>query len=248
MTAEPAEVRSQDILTDLVLANRILAAQEIFDGWGHVSVRDPEDSTHFIMSAARAPALVRRRDLAPIRVRDGEPTTGARSYIERHIHAAIYRARQDVAAVVHCHTEALLPFGATGTSLRPLAHTDAFLIHGCPIWEIRDATDRDTMLVDTYDVGDSLAASLNAAPVVLMRGHGATIVGRSIKEVVYRAIYTRHAAVADLTSRPLGPIRYLARREAQTAADSIGRTLDRTWDLWSAGHALTPSLNGDTDD
>ncbi len=248
MTAGPDEVMSSDILTDLVLANRILAAEEIFDGWGHVSALDPEDAGNFIMSAARAPALVRRCDLAPIRVRDGEPTTALRSYTERHIHAAIYRSRPDVTAVVHCHTDALLPFGATGTSLRPLAHTDAFLIDGCPIWEIRDATDRDTMLVDTHDLGDSLAVALDAAPVVLMRGHGATIVGRSIREVVYRAIYTRHAAVADLTSRALGPITYLGRREAVAAADLIGRTLDRTWDLWSAEHAPTTSLNGDTDD
>jgi len=242
VTATPDEARSRDnVLTDLVLANRILAAQKIFDGWGHVSMRDPEDPTLFTMSAARAPALVRRRDLVSIRVRDGEPTTGARSYIERHIHAGIYRARSDVTAVVHCHTEALLPFGVTGTLLRPLAHTDAFLIYGCPIWEIRDATTRDTMLVDTPDLGDSLAASLVAAPVVLMRGHGATIVGCSIQEVVYRAIYTRHAAVADLTSRTLGPIQYLDHNEAQAAADSIGKTLDRTWNLWSAEHAPTPS-------
>lgn len=249
MTVLRDDAESRDaVLDDLVAANRILAGLEILDGWGHVSARDPDESTHFLISAARAPALVRRCDLTSVRVQDGEPTTGARSYIERHIHAGIYRTRPDVTAVVHCHTDALLPFGATGTPLRPLAHTDAFLIDGCPIWDIREATERDTMLVDTTDLGDRLATSLGTAPVILMRGHGATIVGRSIHEAVYRAVYTRHAAVVDLAGRALGPVHYLSFREAHAAAQSVGKTLDRTWDLWRAQHVPTTCSPGDSDD
>ncbi|MTD53729.1 class II aldolase/adducin family protein [Amycolatopsis pithecellobii] len=227
------------VLKNLVIANRVLAAYEVVDGWGHVSARDPDDADSFIMSAVRAPALVRERDLVAIRVGDGEPPAQIKASVERHIHAGIYRSRKDVTAVVHCHAEALIPFGVAGVPLRPLAHTDAFLIDGCPIWEIRAATYRDTMLVDTAELGDSLAATLAQAPIALMRGHGATIVGASIHEAVYRAIYARHAALVDLAGRSLGTVRYLSTDEARSAADSTVKTFDRTWELWSTQHGAT---------
>ena len=50
-------------IEDLVDANRILAAQGILPGYGHVSVRHPEDPTRYFLSRSLAPELVTADDI-----------------------------------------------------------------------------------------------------------------------------------------------------------------------------------------
>ena len=73
----------------------------------------------------------RRRD----GVRPGRPAD--RLFSERFIHAEIYRARPDVNAVVHSHAPSVLPFGVTGTPLKPVSHMAGFLVRAVPVFEIR---------------------------------------------------------------------------------------------------------------
>lgn len=222
-------------LEALITANHVLAHHGVFDAWGHVSIRSPLDRDRFLMTISRAPAIVREEDVVELSVSSGEVLGDETSYVERHIHAGIYRRRADVAAVVHTHASALIPFGVVGTPLRAMAHTDAFLIDGCPIFEIRDETEEHTMLVDSPELGDALARGLGDSGIVLMRGHGATVVGSSLPEAIYRAIYAQHAAQLEVATRTLGqPPRYLDELEARAAAHAIAPTLHRPWGLWSA--------------
>ncbi|HLU54887.1 MAG TPA: class II aldolase/adducin family protein [Pseudonocardia sp.] len=220
--------------TELVLANHILARHGVVDGWGHVSVRKPGAPDRFILARSLAPALVTEDDLLELDVATGETVDGGRSYLERHIHSGIYRARPDVTAVVHSHAPDLIPFGVTDTELLPLLHVSAFLGQGAPRFEIRDAAGPATgMLVDTPALGDALGAALGDAPIVLMRGHGVSVVGSSVREAVYRAVYARQNARAQLQTLALGgtPV-YLNRDEARLASANVDRSVDRVWDLW----------------
>ncbi len=56
MHASPCSV--SEIVADLVIANRVLARRGVLDAWGHVSVRHPERKDRFLLSRARAPALI----------------------------------------------------------------------------------------------------------------------------------------------------------------------------------------------
>src|SRR5665213_251701 len=87
----------ESALADLVAANRILGHEGILDAFGHVTIRHPEDPTHFFMSRARAPELIERSDILEFTL-DGTPIDpdGPAAYIERFIHGAIYEARRDV--------------------------------------------------------------------------------------------------------------------------------------------------------
>jgi len=138
-----------------------------------------------------APALVTSGDILEFRQewranRRARPRRVSRAF---H-HAAIYRARPDVMAIVHSHSPAVIPFGVTGTILRPIYHMSAFLGAGAPVFEIRDAAGTTNMLIIDNKLGDALAKSLGDRAVVLMRGHGSVAVGDSIQQVVHRAIYT----------------------------------------------------------
>ncbi len=159
---------------------------------------------------------------------------GRASYLERFIHGEIYRARPDVVAVVHSHSPSVIPFAATGVPLRPLYHMSAFLWPGVPVFDIRAASGEMTdMLVRTPALGRALAQALGSRPVVLMRGHGNVVVGGSLPEVVFRAVYTEVNARLQAQAMALSAnVVYLDPEEAKKVEASVGPTIGRPWELW----------------
>jgi HCOMODA/2-hydroxy-3-carboxy-muconic semialdehyde decarboxylase len=222
------------LIDDLVSANHILFKEGVVDGFGHVSVRQERDPERFLLSKSIAPATVTARDVMEFGM-DGEPLSprGRKPYLERTIHSEIYRARPDVQAIVHSHSPALIPFGITGTSLRPVFHMSGFLGSATPIFEIREAGGPATdMLIRDRKLGAALARSLGAAPFVLMRGHGSVAVGATLKQVVYRAIYAEVNARLQSEALRLGTITFLNEQEAANASRTNDSVIDRPWGLW----------------
>jgi ribulose-5-phosphate 4-epimerase/fuculose-1-phosphate aldolase len=223
------------LISDLVYANRILYDQGVVDGFGHVSVRSDKDPSRFLLARSMAPGLVTASDILEFDM-NGAPidARGRAVYLERFIHAAIYRARPDVKAIVHSHSPALIPFGVTGTILRPIYHLSGFLGAGAPIFEIRETAGMTDLLIRDSKLGDALAKKLGDQAVVLMRGHGSVAVGNSIPQVVYRAIYTEVNARLQAEAARLGAINFLTPEEAAKAAAANDPLISRPWELWKA--------------
>jgi len=222
------------LIDKLVLANRILYRQGVVDGFGHVSVRHDRSADHFLLARNMAPGLVRREDIVTFDL-DGAAldAAGRRVYLERFIHGEIYRARPDVQSVVHSHSPNVIPFGVTGTSLQPVFHMSGFLAEGSALFEIRDVAGDTDMLISNASLGVALAAALGARSTVLMRGHGSTVVGASLEQAVYRAIYAEVNARLQTQAKQLGDVTYLNANEASKAAATNDTQLPRVWDLWT---------------
>jgi HCOMODA/2-hydroxy-3-carboxy-muconic semialdehyde decarboxylase len=127
---------------------------------------------------------------------------------ERYIHCQVYKARSDVQSVIHTHDLAVIPFGLAGIPLRPVVAQAGFLPPETPLFEIRDANaseEKRGMLVLNAHLGDALAKKLGGNPVVLMRGHGETVVGRSVREATVRTLYTHIDAQAQSAALALNP-------------------------------------------
>ncbi len=233
-SAAPSPASRGSRLEDLVTANHILVDQGVVDGYGHVSVRDPDDPKRYLMSRSVAPELVTSADVLEHDLDGNAPAApGASLYLERFIHGEIYRARPDVNAVVHCHSPSLIPFGVTGVPLRPLYHMSAFLGAGVPVFDIRAAAGETDMLVRNPELGRALARALGARNVALMRGHGAVVVGPDLPHAVFRSVYTEVNARLQAQAMALGrPVRYLDAEEARRAEASLEPTLRRPWELW----------------
>jgi len=180
-----------------------------------------------------APALVRHEDIVTF---DLEGTAldadGRRVYLERFIHAEIYRARPDVNAIVHSHSPSVIPFGVTGQALRPVFHMSGFLGEGSALFEIRDVAGDTDMLISNNALGVALANSLGSRSLVLMRGHGSTTVGASLEQAVYRALYAEVNARLQIQAKSLGEVTYLNAQEAAKAAAINDTQLPRVWELW----------------
>ena len=182
---------SRALIDDLVSANHILYNEAVVDGFGHVSVRHDTRDDRFLLAAGLAPAVVTADDILELDFEGNvHDTQGRRSYLERFIHSEIYKARPDVVAIVHSHSPAIIPFGVTRATLRPVCHMSGFLGFSTPVFDIRDtAGENNDMLVRSNALGKALADSLGKNDFALMRGHGSITVAKSLKLVVARAIW-----------------------------------------------------------
>jgi ribulose-5-phosphate 4-epimerase/fuculose-1-phosphate aldolase len=225
---------SKALLDDLVAASRILAQHEVLDAYGHVSARSDKHPERFIMSRSLAPALVSASDLMELNA-DSEPLPGdkRKGFLERYIHGEIYRARPEVMAVVHSHSPSVIPFGVTRTKLRPIYHMGSFLWSGTPVFDIRKEKEENDLLIRDRPLGKALAGMLGKGNCVLMRGHGMTVIGDSVPEAVFRAIYTEMNARLQLQATQLeGPVEFLSDEEGRRSTVSNRGTIERPWELW----------------
>jgi ribulose-5-phosphate 4-epimerase/fuculose-1-phosphate aldolase len=229
------EQQDAENVADLVTANHVIADQGVVDGFGHISVRSRKDPTHYFIARSRAPALVTAEDIMEYTLDDTaiEPR-GRSSYLERFIHSEVYKARPDVHAVIHSHSPAVIPFGVSEVPLKPVSHTAGFLIREVPVFEIREAGGNETdMLIRNKDLGAALARKLGSGAAVLMRGHGDTVVGNSIKIAVFRAIYTEVNARLEAEALRLGgKVTFLNEVEAAKIGELNESLVDRPWEIW----------------
>jgi len=234
---EPAPAADAGLLEDLVAANRILFKQRVVDAFGHVSVRHDKAPDRFLLARNMAPGLVTQDDIVEFDL-EANPVDarGRRVYLERFIHSEIYRARPQVMAIVHSHAPEVVPFGVVSTvKLRPIWHMSGFLGEGTPVFEIRDhAGDDSDLLIRSRALGKQLCSSMHDSHVVLMRGHGATVVGESLPEAVFRAIYTQKNAELQLQAEQLGEVNFLTAGEARSTTVSVGSQIERAWNLWKS--------------
>jgi HCOMODA/2-hydroxy-3-carboxy-muconic semialdehyde decarboxylase len=237
------------LITDLVIANRILAREEVVDAYGHVSVRHPGNPDHFLIARSLAPELVGAEDIVDLDL-GGQPVRDEQRslYLERFIHAAIFAVRPDVMAVVHAHAEDTLPFGiAQRTKLLPVIHSGSFIGAGVPVWDIAEKFGDTNLLVTNMAQASDLAKCLGANSVALMRGHGFASAARSLIEVVRLSVYLPRNARALMRARQLGgEITYLSPGEIEArnrGYSPYSVETWRTWEYWAnkagCGHLLT---------
>jgi ribulose-5-phosphate 4-epimerase/fuculose-1-phosphate aldolase len=224
-------------IEDLVAAYRILAEHDVIDAYGHVSVRSERDPKRYLLAGHRAPELVSEDDIIEYDL-DSNPldALGRESVRERFIHGEIYKTRPEVTAVVHSHSQSVVPFSITTVQMRAIFHMAAFIGDGLPNFEIRDAQKGTDLLVKTPFLGAALARTLGVKPAALMRGHGAVIVGENLPRVVGRSVYLEMSAQMQAQAMqiagPGGKITGLD--EAEVKASVPLQDYNRAWPLWRA--------------
>jgi HCOMODA/2-hydroxy-3-carboxy-muconic semialdehyde decarboxylase len=219
-------------IEELVLANRILANENVLDAYGHVSIRDERNPKQFLMARAIAAGTVTAADIITYDL-EGNPLGDNRpSFSERFIHGQIYKARPDVMSVVHFHAADVIPFTVTNVALKPIIHMGGFLPQAMPIFEIRKFGGLTDMLVRSNELGKGLADTLADKPVILLRGHGAVATGPSLHIATGRAYYTVANARTQLQAMLIGGnnITFLDPEEAKKAGDQDG--FERGWNYW----------------
>jgi len=231
------EALSADHAKDLVvMANRILANEGVFDAFGHISVRNPENPDTFWISRAISPAAVTKDDLIEMdfeaRMVSGNPNYTP--FAECVIHAAIYKVRPDVSSVCHPHPPEVIPFTCTDIQLKGIYHQFCSFYDGIPVFT--DLPPECGMLVNTMELGSNLAQVLGNKRGVLIRNHGVVVVGESVPRAVFSSVTLRDNAKMLLSTLALGvQPTYIGLEESKKSTYShlCGQGLKRSWDYWA---------------
>jgi ribulose-5-phosphate 4-epimerase/fuculose-1-phosphate aldolase len=220
---------------ELAIANRIVANEGVVDAFGHVSVRNPNNPNSYFISRHRAPEIVEPPDILELDL-DSEPVapTDVRLYSERVIHGEIYKARPEVNSVCHHHSPSVMPYCITGEEIVPVYHLGGTLGGKVPFWDQRDDFGETNLLVIKPEEGRSLARALGPHWMVLMRRHGATVAGTSLRQLVFRTVYTCRNAELQSRAAAVGTVSPLTAGEVEKAGVHNLRpaAIERAYDYW----------------
>lgn len=172
----------------LTLGCRILAEQDIIDAYGHLSARVPGRDDQFLINRAMSPALATEQDFVVMTL-DGKVVEGnGFPNQEWPIHASVYRARPDVASVLHSHSRLSRIFSLSPVKLRGVLMQQVIeWKDGLPIY-------RGAGLIRNPERGDKVASLLGQGSAILLRGHGDVVVGRDIVATAMRAVTLKQNA------------------------------------------------------
>jgi HCOMODA/2-hydroxy-3-carboxy-muconic semialdehyde decarboxylase len=222
-----------ELIDDLVAANHILAHRRIFDAYGHISARDPRNPERYWLTRSMPPADVTADDIIEFDLDNRPVRTGEnRLFFERVIHGEVYKARPDVMAVCHNHSPSLIPFCNSETRLRPMVGNAAFLGEGARVFDIRTVDDEGDLNVCTVPQASAMARALGSHAIVLLRGHGAVVVGESVRQCVRHAVIAEANARQQIEATILGPVRFLTASELAYAQRQKPKDADRAWRHW----------------
>ncbi len=127
----------------------------------------------------------------------------------------------------------MLPFAISGQQIVPVFHLGAVVGH-VPFWDQRDEFGDTNMLVVKPEEGASLARALGPNWMVLMRRHGATVAGTSIRELIFRTVFGSDNCKLLSQAMALGHVDSLSPGEAKLTSAHQQRppSTNRAWDYW----------------
>jgi HCOMODA/2-hydroxy-3-carboxy-muconic semialdehyde decarboxylase len=127
----------------------------------------------------------------------------------------------------------VLPFAISGQQIVPVFHLAAVVGH-VPFWDQRDEFGDTNMLVVKPEEGASLARALGPHWMVLMRRHGATVAGTSIRELTFRTLFGSDNCKLLSQAMAMGHVDSLSAGEAKlTSAHQLRPpSTNRAWDYW----------------
>jgi L-fuculose-phosphate aldolase len=211
----------------LVEAIRMLARAEIVDHSGHGSARRDSES-FYVNSAASTRSALSIDDLVAVDL-DGDLVEGsARPPLEFHIHSEIYRARSDVHAVMHTHPRWSTFLTMVGARYRAVCAQGA-LLGDMPVVD-------SPMSVNTRAMGEKVAATLGRRPAVLLKSHGAVVVGSDLIECFALTAYLEENAYRQYMALQIGAPYVFSEAEQQAFRERLWtpNLFRKTWDHYHA--------------
>ena len=217
---------------DLAKASRILANEDLAEGFGHISVRIPE-TDRFLVTPSMSLALVRPQDIITMNL-EGKKVEGERQpNLETWIHTCIYRGRPDVNSVSHFHSFYAKVLGIIGKKIRLVEIASIRFADGVPIFT-------KPLLIDNSELGADVAKMLGHHTAILLRAHGAIVVGTGVKEACISSIDLEDCAKIQTWANIVGKPMLLTAEEIKIVEPGIiggsveqrASRIERAWNYY----------------
>jgi ribulose-5-phosphate 4-epimerase/fuculose-1-phosphate aldolase len=209
---------------DFIAALRVIFHEGLSDAFAHLSAR-VEGGNKMLFMPRRSPALVKASELFVVDFDKPVPQSA--------VHQALYKARDDVGAVIHFHSPAVILLSVVGQTVQPMHNYGAIFYEGVPVFE-------GTGQVESPERAGEIAQILGPSKAVILRGHGAVVVGRSIPEVCVLALYLEESARLQAEAMKLGIPKFVTRQEAERIAKRTFKpaSTERAWEHFKAAARL----------
>jgi len=206
--------------SDFITALRIIYHEGLSDAFAHLSVRS-NDGNEMMFMPRKSPALVQSEELFFVDFDKAVPQSA--------LHQAIYKVRPDVKAVFHFHSPAVILLSVLGQTIRPMHNYSAIFYDGVPLY-------LGTGQVESPARAGEMAKLLGGAKALMLRGHGAVVVGQSIREVCMLALFLEESARLQGDAMRLGAPLFIERDEAEKIAKRTFKptSVERAWNHFVA--------------
>jgi ribulose-5-phosphate 4-epimerase/fuculose-1-phosphate aldolase len=208
---------------DFITALRIIYREGLSDAFAHLSARSAGGDEMMFMPR-KSPALVQLDELFVVDFDKPVPQSS--------LHQAIYKTRPDVKAVFHFHSPAVILLSVIGETIRPMHNYSAIFYQGVPLYT-------GTGQVESPARAGEMAELLGESKALMLRGHGAVVVGQSIREVCMLALFLEESARLQAEAMRLGTPMFMARDEAEKIAKRTFKpaSVERAWEHFAAKSA-----------
>ena len=215
-------LRETQLRLEVATATRVLAVAGLFDMHGHISIR--EGDTIYICDRGASRLTVRPELIASVRVSDGKRLSDATPPSETAIHLAAYRAKPEVRSVAHFHPLYATAFAVAGKPLDVASNAGAFFGGTIPVHD-------NPELIRTDELGVPVARDMGASGAVLLRGHGALVVGVDVQECATAALYLEESAHRNYLAANLGAIKVYTKDEIRRVREMLASrfVVEKTW-------------------
>jgi L-fuculose-phosphate aldolase len=227
VSALPDNAGVPEFKRELVQGLSILERLDIVDFNGHFSVRLPNGDICINSGASVRSALT--PDQFVITAADGTyDESQSRPPMELPLHVALYGARPDVGAVVHCHPKWSTLLSSTGNSYEVVFAQGALLGH-VPVYASPRSVNNPGTAADIAELlGDGTAA--------MMKSHGSVIAASNVIEATVLAIYLELNAERQVAARSLGGAYVFSPEETAACQKGLMKPglFKKCWDYYLA--------------
>lgn len=206
----------------MVQVCRILQDEGLLDGFGHVTWRVGENE--ILSTPKMPPGYVTVEDIIHLDL-SGKKLQGDKPpNAETPLHLAIYQVRSDVRCIIHYHPPAVIALSVMGKEVLPVCNEGAYFYEGTPIYD-------NPSLLNTMEKGHEVAKVLGSKSAVLLRGHGAIVVGETMESVCRLAVSLEKTAHIQILAESIGTPRVHSLDEAKAlkAIEESEGALQRFW-------------------
>ena len=175
-----------DLKRRLIDAIRILSAEGVLDGSGHLSAKIPGTET-FLINPRYAGILADPADLCIVdfsgkRIAGKEPIP-----LETPIHSVIYSRRPDVGSILHCHPRFSILMGLQESGLLPFNRDARMFADGVPVFS-------NSAGINSDQLASQMVEALGDHYAVFLKGHGIVVLEQTIEGTAVSAIRLERAS------------------------------------------------------
>ena len=198
-----------------IQACRILMSEGLIEGQYNISARLDKD--HMLINDNVGPLLITRDNILT-NTFEGEVLVG-------NVHPAIYKARPDVNAIIHAHPLHAVVLSTTDDELVPVHNAGALFHDKIKVYKSHGQ-------VNNKERAEDIARLLGDGTVILQRGHGTIVVGKSLEKAVLTTIYLEEAAKVHFMTKIMGKPCYFTQEESEKVSQQVfkERSVKKAWD------------------